>query len=316
MAPASRTILSFGETLWDLLPTGPMLGGAPFNLAYRLTSLGDAGLIVTRVGRDEHGQRAALEIAELGMDTSFIQWDDRRPTGTVEVRVDDRGDPDFTILADVAYDEIEVTYDLLELAQRADCICFGTLAQRNPVSALSLSRLLNVAGPKPRFLDINLRKDCYTWQTITGSLDQAGLVKMNADEARRLAFGFDLGDRSLPDFCAALLERCSLAVCIVTLGERGALAVSDDGQTVYVPGFVVPVIDTCGSGDAFSAGFLHSYLEGRPLAECCRLGNALGALVAAQPGATTPVPAAAIEQLLGSNAPRTREPSLVPFESS
>src|SRR5205814_7800287 len=126
-----KTVLSFGETLWDLLPAGPLLGGAPCNLAYRINSLGERGILVTRLGRDDLGRKASESLATLGMDARYVQWDDAHPTGTVPVTVDARGVPDFTILKDVAYDYIEPTDDLLKLASGADCLCFGSLSQRS-----------------------------------------------------------------------------------------------------------------------------------------------------------------------------------------
>lgn len=314
--PTPKTILCFGEALWDLLPTGPRLGGAPLNLAYRLSALGDRSVLVTRVGHDEYGHLAALRLAELGMDSSAVQWDSNHPTGTVEVRIDAQGNPDFTIFPHVAFDSIEVNYELMELAQRADCIAFGTVAQRTPVSATTLSRLLGVSGEKPRFLDLNLRKDCYNWQTIQDSIAQATVLKLNADEARRVAFGFDLPVEPLPDFCAALLRSCSLVVCLVTLGERGAFAAMADGTRVYEPGYEVRVADTCGSGDAFSAGFLHGYMRGQPLAWCLRLGNVMGTLVATQPGATEPLARAQLDAWMANPPPRRRAAGLEAFEVS
>jgi fructokinase len=310
----TKTVLCFGEALWDLLPTGPQLGGAPLNLAYRLCCLGDRGLLATRLGRDEYGPLALLRMAELGMQTTHVQWDEQRPTGTVEVRVDARGSPEFKILPRVAYDEIEVTYDLLELAQRVDCICFGTLAQRSSTTALSLARLLGVAGETPRFLDLNLRPDCYTWQTIERALQQATLLKLNADEVRGVAFGFDLAADPLPDFCTTLIQRCDLDCCVVTLGDQGAFATSRDGSQVYDPGYAVAVKDACGSGDAFSAGFLHHWLRGQSLAECCRLGNVLGALVSTQDGATQPLAPAQIEEFISAAPGRIRRDDLIRFE--
>jgi len=125
-----RTVLSFGETLWDLLPAGAVLGGAPCNLAYRVNALGERGLIVTRLGRDARGREAYERLRGLGMDLSLVQWDDRKPTGTVPVILDAKGIPDFTIVEDVAYDGIDATPELLAEAGKADCVCFGTLIQR------------------------------------------------------------------------------------------------------------------------------------------------------------------------------------------
>jgi len=308
-----RTILSFGETLWDLLPTGPVLGGAPFNLAHRLNGLGDRAVMVTRLGRDRYGNQAMAQIIDLDMDTSYVQRDNHHPTGTAEVKLDEKGSPEFTIHRDVAYDFIEPTFELMELAGAAQCFCFGTLAQRSPTSALTLQRLLGVAGKMPRFLDLNLRRDCYDWQSIIFSIEHASVLKMNADEARGVAFGYDLAGDSLPELCAALVERCALKCCVVTLGEHGAFAAAAGGQRVYVPGYQVEVVDTCGSGDAFSAGFLHAYLRKQPLGECCKLGAALGAMVARQKGATEPIARGELDAFLGASVPRIREPALEAF---
>ena len=306
---APKKVLSFGETLWDVLPSGPSLGGAPLNLAYRLNTLGDHAFMVTRLGRDEYGQMAALRMAELGMDTTHIQWDDHRATGTVDVQVDAQGVPEFTIHPDVAYDAIEVTYELMEIVKAIDAFCFGTLAQRCPASALALTRLLDMAGPMPRFLDLNLRPECFSWNSITKALRDATVVKLNENEVRSVAWGFETPGEPLPDFCRFLIDRCQLDACVVTLGEKGALAMNASGEQIYEPGYQVEVVDTCGSGDAFSAAFLHAYLRKRPLAECCRLGCGLGALVATQPGATTQLAPGALDDFLNSPPPRIKDPA-------
>src|SRR5919109_2276085 len=144
--PAQKTILAFGETLWDRFPSGATLGGAPFNFAFRVNSLGDRGVIVTRLGRDDYGRKALEQIAALGMETTFIQRDEQHPTGAVEVKLDERGNPDFHILPDAAYDFIGTNDALMELASGADCFCFGTLAQRSPKARQSLRRLLEGAA--------------------------------------------------------------------------------------------------------------------------------------------------------------------------
>src|SRR6266542_7015242 len=307
-----KTILSFGETLWDLLPSGPVLCCAPFNFAHRVYSLGDRGIIVTRLGREEYGKKALEQIAALGVDAAYVQKDDHHPTGTVRVTLDGKGNPDFFIVPEVAYDFIDLTYELLELAATADCFCFGTLAQRTPASRLSLHRLLDVAGKGVKYLDINLRKDCFFRETITESLTKANIVKMNLQEAHYLAELFEVSLSSLPDFCAEMIEEWSLSCYLVTLGEHGALAASPK-EIVYVPGYEISVKDSCGSGDAFSAGFVHKYLRRGTLADCCQLGNALGSMVAMQTGATTPITLDEVRHFLASKYRRFHEPSLKPF---
>ncbi len=308
--PTMRTILAFGETLWDLFPTGAKLGGAPFNFVYRADSLGDRGLIATRLGTDSLGDRALAEIESLGLDTTHVQRDGARPTGTVPVTVDDRGNPDFVITPDVAYDYVEATGSLLEAAARADCVCFGTLVQRTPVSRESLRRTLDAAEGALKLLDINLRKDCYSEETIAASLERADVLKLNDDEARELAGGFGLGEVSVREFAVAAVGRWSLSHCVVTMGELGALCAAAGGETAYVPGYRADLVDTCGSGDAFTAGFIHRLLGGRPLEECCELGCALGAMVASQEGATGKLAPNEIKAFMASGRERISAPSL------
>jgi fructokinase len=291
-----KTVVAFGETLWDLLPAGPVLGGAPCNFAYRVNALGDRAIVVTRLGRDDLGQQAFERLQALGMDTTHVQWDEKRPTGTVPVKLDAKGVPDFTILPDVAYDFIETADALLNLASKADAICFGTLIQRTAVSRRTLYRVLDVAPGALKLLDINLRKACWSRETIAESLARADILKLNDSEVAALRELFGLRGKTLPALVREIRRRWSLEACVATLGERGAFLAgrSDEAR---VPGVRVSVVDTVGSGDAFTAGFLHAWLRGRPLAECGRLGNALGSMVAAQPGATTPIAAADLAAL-------------------
>jgi fructokinase len=280
------TIVSFGEALWDLLPNGPVLGGAPLNFAYRVNSLGNRGVIVSRLGRDVLGRKAAEQVAALGMEGTFLQWDEEHPTGTVEILFDAAKNPDYTIVAGVAYDHIEFIDGLSALIRAADCLCFGILAQRNPVSQRTLQRLLDEFSGKHTLLDINLRKNCYSPKTIFSSLERANIAKMNEEELHAVAGLYGLNQKSLPEMTRALLGKAELEYCVVTLGAKGAFAVSREGETVYHPGFEIKLTDPCGAGDGFAAGFIHSLLRGDSLAQACRFGNALGAMVARQEGAT------------------------------
>lgn len=306
----SRTVVAFGEILWDLLPTGAKLGGAPFNFAYRVNTLGDTGLMVSRLGRDDLGQRAWEQVVALGMETRYLQWEETLPTGTVRILFDADKNPDITILPGVAYDEIEISEPLLTLATAADCFCFGTLVQRAPKSCQTLHRLLDASPQSLKLLDINLRRDCYSLETITHSLERANLLKLNEEEARYLAQLFGLAWRSVPDFVTAILARWPLSCCVVTLGERGAFAASADGPQIYDPGYRVELVDPLGAGDAFTAGFLHHYLRGQSLAECCGFGNVLGAIVSTQEGATAPIAPDTISNFLATHASRISDESL------
>ena len=295
-----QMILSFGEALWDLLPTGEVLGGAPFNFAYRAHSLGCDSLMISRLGNDDYGRRAMDQITGLGMDKRLVQWDEERPTGTVQIELDAHNQPDYFIVPNAAYDRIELTDEMLVLAAQAKCICFGTLAQREEGSRATLLRLLDEMQGKIKLLDINLRKECYSTKIITQSLDKATMVKLNEDEAPYLSGLFSLPE-NIPDFCAAMIERWALSYCVITLGDKGVFAASADGAARYAPGFQIELADPCGAGDAFTAGFIDRLFRGKALSECCRFGNALGALVAAQPGATVPVSLDEIQIFLDSN---------------
>jgi fructokinase len=310
----SKTILAFGEILWDILPTGAMLGGAPFNFAYRVNMLGDQGLMVSRLGQDALGRQARQQIAALGMEMQTIQEDPNHPTGTVRIFFDANRNPDITILPEVAYDYIEITEPLLALAATVDCLCFGTVAQRAPHSRQTLQRLLDAAGNSLKVLDINLRKDCYTPETVAQSLQRADMLKLNEEEARLLAQWYGLGD-ALPDVVASILARWPLSCCVVTLGERGAFAASTDGQQVYDPGYKVALVDPLGAGDAFTAGFIYERLRGCSLEACCRSGNILGAMVAGQEGATSALTAAEVQQFAESAVERLSDPAWSAFRT-
>ena len=283
------TVVAFGEALWDLLPTGPVLGGAPLNFAYRVHALGHPSIIISRLGKDDFGQKAREQIVTLAMDDTGLQCDDTYPTGTVEIYFDEDKNPDYTIIENVAYDYIEFSDTLANIVEHADCLCFGTLAQRNTVSRRTLQRLLSKFSGKFRLLDINLRKNCYSTETIESSLQQAKILKLNDEEIAILVDLLGLQGNSAPDQAENLLKHTGLEYCVVTLGERGAFALSRRGEKIYVPGYHVNLVDPCGSGDGFTAGFIHALLGGRSLNQACRLGNALGAMVAQQEGATQPI---------------------------
>lgn len=303
-----HTIVAYGEALWDLLPAGPVLGGAPLNFAYRAGALGNRSIIISRLGRDELGEQAYRQMQRLAMDTTYIQWDEAIPTGTVDIRFDESGNPDYTINENVAYDGIRLYDGMLGLVGEADCLCFGTLIQRTETSRETLSALLRRFCGAFRLLDINLRRNCYTEQTVRSSLDRADILKLNEEEAPVLASLFGIEDSedeeaALPLIVRELVARARLRSCVCTLGPRGALACDSDGHLIYLPTYYVDVEDPCGSGDAFTAGFVHMLLEGRDLADACRYGNAMGALVAAQKGATQPVSEGEIREIMTSGKP-------------
>ena len=306
-----KTVIAFGEILWDILPDKTILGGAPFNFIHRINSLGDRGLIISRLGSDEQGRKAYEAVESLGLETEFIQWDKHHSTGTVKVSFDETYNPDYVIIPEVAYDYIEQTDSMAKIASTADCICFGTLIQRAEKSRNTLEQLLEKSSHSLKIFDINLRKKCFSKETIEFSLDKTDILKLNEDEARILSHMLELHETDIPRLCKIMAEKWSLRYCIVTFGDKGALVFSDKGQAVYEPGYKVNYVDSVGSGDAFTAGFVHAILNGESLQEACKLGNILGALVASKKGGTAAVHANEIERMRDSGIERTIYPDFL-----
>jgi len=307
-------IVAFGEILWDLLPEGRTLGGAPFNFAYRVKSLGDNAFPVSRLGRDPLGREAWDLVTSFGIDPTYLQWDESFPTGTVQVSFDAGNNPDFVIVPSVAYDYIESTPQLEQLVASADCLCFGTLVQRSAVSRKTLRGLLPNAAYARKLLDVNLRKDCFTPETVRQSIELADIVKVNEKEAFAVAEMLGLRAPRLPELVSAMVRQSALKAVVVTLAEKGVFAGSREGELVYVPGFRVPVVDSLGSGDAFSAGFIHRLLRGGTLLEACAFGNLLGAVTATKRGGTAPISREEITALgEGSKVERIIDPNLARF---
>lgn len=297
-----KSILAFGELLWDLLPDRTVLGGAVFNCAYRLNALGNHVRFVGRVGEDDLGRRAAAAAAELGLDLD-LQIDGDHATGTVSVALRN-GIPDFYIVPNVAYDFIEANDRLLQAAATADALVFGTLIQRSPRSGAALAAVIEAAPQALKFLDLNLRKNCYSEEIVRRSLAAADVLKLNEDEVAETGRLLALSFGSVGEFARTLIEAFALRCVTVTLGEKGVFARSAADEQVYAPGYRVEVADTVGAGDACAAGFLHALLQGESLKSACELGNALGALVATTHGATVAILPEQIDEMIKSKMKR------------
>ncbi len=199
---------------------------------------------------------------------------------------DEFKNPDFEIIKDVAYDFVTFNENLEKLILQVDCICFGTLAQRNSISKQTLQKLLDRFKGKYRLYDLNLRKDCYSRENIISSLNNADILKLNKQEANSLNDMLQLNKNGLVEICRELINSYQLQYCVITLEEYGSLAVSESGEVVYNPGFKVNLADPLGAGDAFTAGFVDALLREKSLKEASESGNRFGALVATQQGAT------------------------------
>lgn len=291
--------LVFGEILWDLLPEGKVLGGAPANCAYRMLSMGVDVRFVSRVGTDALGKEVLELLRGRNIETKHIQIDPEHPTGTVPVELDEHGHPTFEIIQNVAYDYTEYPEEVMK-SSNGECalICFGTLIQRHEVARNNLYKLIDECPNAIKLVDVNLRKDCYTEDTVEKSLTLSDVVKLNDDEVLTINEMLHLGAKDEVDFAQKVIEKYSVQCVVVTRGDKGCLCVSRSGEIVTVNGLKVKVVDTIGAGDAFTAGFASRYIAGSTLKECCEAGNLLGALVAQTTGGMSPVES---EELLAGN---------------
>ncbi|HWQ49926.1 MAG TPA: carbohydrate kinase [Methanosarcina sp.] len=285
--------LTFGEALFDIIRGSAHLGGAPLNLAAHLAKLGAKPAVITAVGRDELGKSLLARAEAMGIDTSYVLTDKRRPTGTVTVELQAEGIPIFTINEGVAWDAITPGEKKFEALSREewDVFCFGTLAQRSEENRKTLQRLFSEIKAKYFFYDINLRAGYYKKEWILSSLEHSTILKMNEEEAATISCllsdtaGTCKSLTSYKAFCRLVTEKYpEISVICITKGPRGA-AVYNKGVYEEVETTPVEVADTVGAGDAFSAGFLYAYLSGYGVSKATSIACILGTYVASKPGA-------------------------------
>ncbi len=282
-------IVSVGEVLWDLLPDGPQLGGAPANFAGHARALGAEVTLVSRLGSDSLGADAHRLLADRGLDLRAVTLDPIRPTGTVAVELSLEGQPQFRIQEAVAWDDLMVDAENLSRIRQADAICFGTLAQRSPASREVVQRCVESVSPAAlRICDINLRAPFYTAQGIEDSLRMANVLKLNETELVDLAGQFGLNG-SAEEQLAAMAGQFGLHTVVLTLGAQGS-RVFREGRWTFEPGRRVEVRDAVGAGDAFTAAFVLGILRGWPVQEIQRRATDIAAFVCTQPGATPDLP--------------------------
>lgn len=304
-------ILGIGELLWDVLPenaahrgvplasssaTG-LLGGAPANFAVMAGRLGNHAVILSRIGRDDLGRLAIDQLDPLPVDTSSLQVDPAHETGRVTVNLMS-GEPSYTIHQPAAWDFLVLTDEWVKLAERADAICFGSLAQRSVESRKTIQTLAaNAPTQCIRVFDVNLRAPFYSSEVIQESLELATVLKMNEQETPTIVDLLGLSISGEP--AATTYLRCSaerlmqefptLELVAITRGSNGSLLVNRD-QWHDHPGSPVKVADPVGAGDAFTAAITHYMLRGTDLATLNAAGNRWGGWVASQPGAMPPLP--------------------------
>ena len=289
-------VVCFGEVLWDLLPTGKIAGGAPMNVAYQTNNLGMQSRMISRVGSDDLGQELLDFLQGKGVSTELVQTDKKYPTGIVNVLLDDKGIPSYEIVQPAAWDNINLTAEMLDAVNVADALVFGSLSCRAENTKKTLLALLEKAPL--RVFDVNLRQPFYSKDLLKELLPMANIVKVNDIELEILADWYGLNG-SEAEQLEALRYRFGFDRIIVTKGEHGAACLSRSGYCV-VPGVAIKVEDTIGSGDAFLSGYLSKFFAGANDQECLQFANALGALTATKAGGTPEIGREEMEAFLNS----------------
>jgi len=285
----SFTLAGLGEILWDMLPAGKQLGGAPANFAYHAQALGAKGVVVSCVGDDELGKEILSRLGGLGLDCRFIAVDKAHPTGTVTVKLDENGKADFTIHENVAWDFIPLDTGLLELAAQTDAVCFGSLCQRSEVSRDTVRRFLQATKPDCiRVLDINIRQSYYNKDIVHTMLQVSDVLKLNDEELPVVAELLDMTGSETNIF-SQLTERYALRLIALTRGASGS-RLYGRGEDSNHPGFPAQVADTVGAGDSFTAAMTLGLLQGKELDRINEDANRVASYVCTQSGATPKLP--------------------------
>lgn len=285
---ARKVVVGIGEALWDVLPEGKKVGGAPANFAYHATQFGCDGVAVSALGNDSLGDEIVERFDEKGL--HHLMQRNGYPTGTVQVTLDAAGIPQYEICEGVAWDNIEFTDELADLASRTDCVCFGSLAQRNSVSHDAISRFLDSMPESAiKVFDINLRQHFYTPEVLDASMRRCNILKINDDELEVLTPMLGLTG-SQEQRSRQLIDKYGLKGLILTCGTKGSY--------VFTPGSVsffetpkVTVADTVGAGDSFTGAFCGSLLAGVPVRDAHRKAVDVAAYVCTQAGAMPELPA-------------------------
>ena len=282
-------IVGLGEVLWDMLPAGRQLGGAPANFAYHASALGAEGRLVSRVGDDEDGREILARLTAQGLSTATVSLDAEHATGLVDVTLGADGQPQYTIREDAAWDFLAANEVALEAVAEAEAICFGSLAQRAPVSRAGVHRLLAAAPPQAlRIFDVNLRLHYFSKEVLAQSLAVASVLKLNDAELPVLAglFGFVQEPR------AAILQfaqEFALSTVALTRGAEGSL-LWREGEWAEDGGEPTTVVDTVGAGDSFTAALTLGLLRGERLEVINEQANRVARFVCGCHGATPVLP--------------------------
>jgi fructokinase len=279
-------IVGLGEILWDILPDGKQLGGAPANFAYHAKALKGQSYVVSSVGGDELGREVFEQLDEIHLSHEFIAVHPKHPTGTATVKLDSQGSPDFTIHDNVAWDHITFSSGLKDLAARTDAVCFGSLAQRSEVSRKTIYSFLESVSPDCLCIfDVNLRQSFFSKAIISESLKCANALKLNDRELLLVSELLSItGSES--EIMSKLLNEFQLKLVALTKGREGSRLISPEGDSYYPSRVIEEVVDTVGAGDAFMAAVAVGLLETLPLETIHKNATSVAAKVCMKKGAT------------------------------
>ena len=288
--PKPKYVVGIGEVLWDMLPEGKKLGGAPANFSYHVSQFGLPGCAVSAVGEDVLGEEIIVNLLDKDLDFSIDKVS--YPTGTVEVILDAAGVPQYDITENVAWDNIPFTPELEDLARNTRAVCFGSLAQRSEVSRNTIRRFLDVMpkdGDTLVVFDINLRQHFYTEGVLSESMRRCNVLKINDEELEIVSRMSGLDNCDVEAQCRLLMERFGLRILILTCGVDGSYVFTPDSQ-YFRPTPIVEVADTVGAGDSFTAAFVASLLRGKSVEEAHATAVDTSAYVCSQHGAMPILP--------------------------
>lgn len=286
----NEIVVGMGETLWDVLPEGKKIGGAPANFAYHVSQFGLPSCVVSAIGDDALGKEIIENFTSKGLDQLIAEVP--YPTGTVQVEIDQTGIPLYDIKENVAWDNIPYTEHLDALAKRTKAVCFGSLAQRNVVSRNTINHFLDTM-PKDDdsliVLDVNLRQGFYSKEILCKSMQNCNILKINDEELITVSRMFGYPGIDLQDKCWILLGKYNLKMLILTCGINGSY-VFTPGNVSFQPTPKVEVADTVGAGDSFTAAFIASILKGKSVTEAHTIAVKTSAYVCTQKGAMPILP--------------------------
>lgn len=284
-------VIGMGEALWDVLPDGKKIGGAPANFAYHVSQFGIPSLAISAIGDDALGKELLenFDAKDVKYHIDTVPY----PTGTVQVELDEAGVPQYEIKENVAWDNIPATEELKSIAADTKAFCFGSLAQRNIVSRTTINEFLQ-AIPRENdpliVFDVNLRQSFYTKEVLCNSMKACNILKINDEELVTVSRMFGYPGIDLQDKCWILLGKYNLKMLILTCGINGSY-VFTPGEVSFLPTPMVEVADTVGAGDSFTAAFIASILRGKSVPEAHHKAVNTSAFVCTQHGAMPVLPA-------------------------